>query len=322
MKRIAIFTIVFFYVTSYAQNYSKEVVNLWDQKKPPFNKENIEFKETVDSTGRRFSKISDPVLYIYRKDSQESKGPTILYYPGGGYAIVSIKDEGESRAKRFLEMGFNIVAILKYRLPDSCIVYEQEKVPLADAQKALSLLHQNAEKWGIDENKIAVMGGSAGGHLASSLANLKDSIVAPGVKPENLSHAVSILMYPVISFNLPYRHKGSYKRLLGQKSENQSFLDYYSMENQVSENTPPTFLVHARDDSSVSYQNSIIYRDSLKKYNVPFKYIELEKGGHGFGFNFEKTGGVDWTIELEDWLYKNTSLFENAHSTKENRKFE
>lgn len=310
-KKIAFFTLVFFYVTSYSQNYSKEVVNLWNPIKPPFNKENIDIKETVDSTGRRFSKISNPVLYIYRKEDKESRGPAILYCPGGGYAIVSIKDEGESRAKRLLEMGFNVVAILKYRLPDSSIVYEQEKVPLADAQKSLSLLHQNAEKWGIDENKIAVMGGSAGGHLASSLANLKDRIVAPGVKPKHLSHAVSILMYPVISFNLPYRHKGSYKRLLGKKSENQSFLDYYSMENQVSKNTPPTFLVHAKDDSSVTFQNSIIYRDSLKKYDVPFKYLELEKGGHGFGFNFEKTGGVNWTIELEKWLNNHTSLFKD-----------
>ncbi|MGB8706206.1 MAG: prolyl oligopeptidase family serine peptidase, partial [Gillisia sp.] len=106
----------------------------------------------------------------------------------------------------------------------------------------------------------------------------------------------------------PYRHKGSFKRLLGDKATNQALLNYYSMENQISENTPPTFLIHAKDDSSVTYKNSLIYRDSLKNCNVPVKYVELEKGGHGFGFNFEKTG-LDWTIELKKWLYNHTDLF-------------
>lgn len=304
--------------TSYSQEYTKEVIELW-KKEIPFNKEDIQLKETVDSTGRRISQISNPKLYVYRQKNNKPKGPAIMYCPGGGYAIVSIKNDGENRAKRLLEMGFNVVAILKYRLPDARIVNKQEKIPLMDAQKGLSILHQNAEKWGIDENKIAVMGGSAGGHLASSLANLKDTIVAPGVKAEDLTHAVSILMYPVISFNLPYRHKGSFKRLLGDKSNNQTLLDYYSMENQISENTPPTFLIHSTDDSSVTFHNSLIYRDGLKKYNIPYKYVELEKGGHGFGFNFDKTG-LDWTIELENWLNNQTDLFVKRQTKKATKK--
>lgn len=317
-KDLMIYVVMMLCFTCHSQEYTKEVIELW-KKDIPFNKENIQLKETVDSTGRRISQISDPKLYVYRQKNKGSKGPAIMYCPGGGYAIVSIKADGENRAKLLLKMGFKVVAILKYRLPDPRIVYEQEKVPLIDAQKALSILHKNSEKWGIDVKKIAVMGGSAGGHLASSLANLKDTIVAPGVKPADLTQAVSILMYPVISFNLPYRHKGSFKRLLGDKSTNQAILNYYSMENQISENTPPTFLIHAKDDSSVTYKNSLIYRDSLKKHNVPFKYVELEKGGHGFGFNFEKTG-VDWTIELRNWLYNHTDLFEKKPQKKMSEK--
>ena len=307
-KKLIIYIAMMLCFTSYSQEITKGVIELW-KKEIPNNKENIQLKETGDSSGRRISQISTPKLYVYRQKSNNGTlGPAIMYCPGGGYAIVSIKDDGENRAKRLLKMGFKVVAILKYRLPDPRIVYEQEKIPLMDAQKGLSILHKNSKKWGIDEKKIAVMGGSAGGHLASSLANLKDTIVAPGVKPEDLSQAVSILMYPVVSFNLPYRHKGSFKRLLGDKSTNQALLNYYSMENQISENTPPTFLIHAKNDSSVTYKNSLIYRDSLKKYNVPVKYVELEKGGHGFGFNFEKTG-LDWTIELKKWLYNHTDLF-------------
>jgi acetyl esterase/lipase len=82
------------------------------------------------------------------------------------------------------------------------------------------------------------------------------------------------------------------------------------MENQVSENTPKTFVVHAKDDMVVTYENSTIYCESLKKEGVKYKYLQLDKGGHGFGLNFQKTG-VDWTIELEKWLYKETNLFQN-----------
>lgn len=198
-------------------------------------------------------------------------------------------------------MGFNVVAVLKYRLPDTRIVNEQEKVPLCDAQKALSILYKNARKWKIDKRKIGVKGASAGGHLAACLNNLKDDIIAPGVKPKELSQAFSILRVPVISFNPPLRHKGSYKRLLVDKAVDQNLLDYYSMENQVSSDTPPTFLVYAIDDSSVSYKNSLIYEEQLEKHGIIHRYVQLNKGGHGFGLNRSKVDR-DWVPELKEWV--------------------
>lgn len=300
---------VFLSASSSSQEYMIETIKLWENDSVPFNKENINLNETLDDVGIRYTNISEPAIFVYRNKDIKENGAALLFCPGGGYSQVTIgKTNGESKAQHFLKMGFNVVVVLKYRLPDNRIVYSQEKVPLCDAQKALSIVHQNASSWSVDNNKIAVIGSSAGGHLAASLANLKDYIIAPNVKQAELKHAVSILMYPVVSFNLPYRHKGSFKRLLGNKYEDQSLLDYYSLENQVSENTPPTFIIHAEDDASVVYQNSLIYCESLKKYGVKYKYIQLEKGGHGFGLNFEKTG-VDWTEALEDWLNKETNLF-------------
>ncbi|PQB08926.1 hypothetical protein BST83_00770 [Polaribacter filamentus] len=289
---------------SYAQGYSKEVIELWEEGKVPFNKKNIELEEKIDSENKRFTQISNPVIYLYRKKGVKNIGPALLYCPGGGYGTVSIKvDRGESYARLFFEMGFNVVAVLKYRLPDSRIVNEQEKVPLCDAQKALALMHQSANQWQIDESKIVVMGSSAGGHLAASLANLKSDIVAPGVKLEDLAQAASILMYPVVSFNLPYRHRGSYKRLLIDKASDQVLLDYYSMENQVSSSTPPTFIIHAIDDLSVNYQNSVIYTEQLKKHKIPYKYVQLNKGGHGFGLHRSRVDR-DWIPDLKEWLNK------------------
>ena len=307
-KLVAIVLMVLISSIVYGQDFTTQTVQLWDTQHIPFNKKNIILTETVDSTGRRISQISVPELYIYRKSNTTVNGATLLYIPGGGYAVVSLKNRGESLAKHFLKKGFDVVAVLKYRLPDERIVNQQYKVPLCDAQKALSLLHENSDKWFINKNKIAVMGGSAGGHLAASLANLTDEIIAPGVKPEEVKQAISILLYPVISFNLPYRHKGSYKRLLGEKSEDKSLLNYYSMEQQVSKTTPPTYIIYAVDDASVPYQNSEIYLDKLDDYNIAHGSLKLEKGGHGFGLNFAKTG-VDWTTNLMEWLNGNTDLF-------------
>lgn len=303
-----LFSMLLLSTVSFAQDYSKEVVKVWGVEQIPFNKNNITLKETTDSTGWRISQISEPILYVYRKKNVTSKGAALLFCPGGGYANVSLAKDGEGYANRFLNMGFDVVAILKYRLPDARIVNHQELVPLCDAQKALSLIHQNAKNWQINNNKIAVAGSSAGGHLAASLTNLMDTIVAPGVKRSELKQAVSILMYPVITFNKPQRHNGSYNRLLGDLANNQTLTDYYSMEKQVTKKTPPTFLVHAKDDLVVPLANSIMYLDNLKKIKVPYKYIELEKGGHGFSFDVKRTG-VDWSADLEQWLKNETDLF-------------
>lgn len=309
MKHQIIYLIlVCFSMHSVAQ--TKEIIKLWPDGHIPFNKEKIDLQEKLDAEGKRYSQISEPLLFVYRNDEDEMDGPALLFCPGGGYAVVAIgKDDGEQTARKFLEMGFNTVAILKYRLPDSLIVNSQEKVPLCDAQKALSMMHTKASEWKVDPKKIAVMGGSAGGHLAASLATLSDEIIAPDVSKDQLEFAVSILMYPVISFNEPYRHKGSYKKLLGNELGNQELLDYYSLENQVSTKTPPTFLVHAKDDVGVSYQNSLMYCNALNEKGVKCKYVELEKGGHGFGLSIKRTG-VDWTIPLKTWLVDEVGLLE------------
>jgi acetyl esterase/lipase len=303
-----IFSILLLSTVTYAQDFTKEVVKIWNQTNIPFNKDNITLKEMIDSTGNRISQISEPLLFVYRKKDEKPDGAAVLFCPGGGYTNLSLSNDCEGYATQFFKMGFSVVAILKYRLPDPRIVNHQEIVPLCDAQKGLSLIYQNAKNWQINKSKIATAGSSAGGHLAASLANLNDKIVAPGVKPDELKQAASILLYPVITFNLPKRHSGSYNRLLGDLKNDQSLIDYYSMEKQVTKKTPPTFLVHAKDDETVTYTNSVMYLESLKKNQVVNKYVELEKGGHGFAFNFKKTG-VDWSIALAQWLQKETDLF-------------
>lgn len=290
-----------------AEEINAEEIKLWGDRPIPFNKSTISLEEKMDSTGRRISQISEPRLHIYRRKGMDKAGPTLLYLPGGGYARVVLKDQGAGQARYFLDMGFDVVAFLVYRLPDPHIVEEQHKVPLCDAQKALSLLRATAMEWQIDPDRIAVMGSSAGGHLAASLANLRDQPVAPDLSSRELEHALSILLYPVISFNEPHRHQGSCHYLLGERQEEQKLLDRYSMEQQVSGNTPPTLLIHARDDASVPFENSLIYQEALIEAGVSCSYIELQKGGHGFGFNRARVDR-DWLPEMEAWIRRHMEL--------------
>lgn len=290
--------------TSFSQDYTKEVIELWEGETIPFNKQKIKLKEMTDKDNKRLSQISKPVLFVYRKNEAKKDGAALLYIPGGGYSVISIgTSRGESEAKTFFKMGFQAVAVLKYRLPDNRIVNEQEKVPLCDAQKALAIVHRKASDWGVDRNKIGVKGASAGGHLTASLNNLSDQIIAPGVKADELKQAFSILRAPVITFEQPLAHAGSYKRLLGDKAGDKELLAYYSMEKQVTKNTPPTFVVNATDDASVPYENSVEYVKQLASNGIPHKYVKLGKGGHGFGVSIRKTD-KDWISDLDKWLHE------------------
>lgn len=286
----------------FAKPYTMDVIDIWPGKQIPFNKENIQVLEKLDEENKRFSQISKPQIFLFRNKQANSPGPALLYIPGGGYARVSTgRSRGAGWAKLFFELGFTTVAVLKYRLPDDRIVEQQHKVPLVDAQQALALLHRNAKLWNIDRSKIGLKGSSAGGHLAASLNNLREEDIVDGISKDELVQAFSILRVPVITFTEPYRHNGSYRRLLGSKKNDKSLIQKYSMESQVSSLTPPTFLVYATDDTSVPYQNSEMYIQALAKNEVPYKAVRLEKGGHGFGMNREKVD-KDWLPELKQWV--------------------
>lgn len=291
-------------VSAMAGDYTLEEVKIWPNGQVPLNKTNISLSETLDEQNQRFSRVSEPTIFLFRKSGVTKPGPALLYTPGGGYARVAVgRDRGAEWARLFFDMGFTTVAVLKYRLPDGRIVDEQYKVPLMDAQQALATLHRNAKQWHIDRSKIGVKGASAGGHLAASLSNLRSEILAPGVKPKELRHAFSFLRVPVITFQQPYRHNISVKRLLANQFENADLLQYYSMENQVGPHTPPTFLVFASDDQSVPYQNSLMYAEQLKLHGIEHTAIQLEKGGHGFGLKRDRVD-KDWLPDLKAWVSK------------------
>jgi acetyl esterase/lipase len=173
-----------------------------------------------------------------------------------------------------------------------------------DAMQGMTLIRENAGKWGIDVNKIGVMGFSAGGHLAATLSthHNMEKKASPNGNSQNVKPNFSILIYPVISFQPTISHGGSRDNLLGsEKSE--ELIKYYSNELQVSDETPPAFLVHAMDDTGVPVENSIEYYLALKKKKIPAEMHLYPKGGHGYGMRTEGKGSLaNWPAAMEGWL--------------------
>jgi len=252
----------------------------------------------------RIGKVSIPGYQYFRVANDQIKRPCIIICPGGGYGILAATHEGTDVAAYFNTIGINAI-VLKYRIPNSAHQVNKSIAPLQDAQQAIYLARTNASEWGIDANKMGIMGFSAGGHLASTLATHYEDIKV--ANQENISYRPNfqILIYPVISFN-SYGHMGSRNNLIGPVIlEDQ--VHYFSNEEHINKNTPPAFLVHAKDDQSVVVENAINYYKQLQENQVPSELYLFEKGGHGFGMK-NKTSDVYWPELMKQWLLKNNII--------------
>lgn len=286
-----------FVVNSSAQSYE---VNLWEGIIPN-SIENSTYNEIQvfeDSVLVKVSQVKTPTLTVFKP--QKPNGTTIIICPGGGYAHLAIDKEGYKVAKWLNTLGITAV-VLKYRLPSEKIMIDKTIGPLQDAQEAIRYVRKHKKELTIDENKIGIMGFSAGGHLAASLSiyyNFDSEKNAISAKPN-----FTILIYPVISMDDSITHKGSKKNLLGE-NPSKELQKRFSVEEQTSESQNPTFLVHSTDDKSVPVENSINYYLALKESKVPVEMHLYEKGGHGFGLGKENTSQF-WTKDCENWLKMN-----------------
>ena len=243
--------------------------------------------------------ITRPTLSMYQPKGKNT-GAAVIICPGGGYGVEAAGHEGADVAKKFTEMGITAF-VLKYRLPNEQAMLNKEIGPVQDAQRALQLVRENAAKWHIEKNKIGIMGFSAGGHLASTAGTHFKTTYIDNPKGTSLRPDFMILVYPVISFTDSIGHIGSRDNLLG-KNPSQEKIYEYSNETQVTPQTPPTFLVHAKDDP-VKVQNSLAFAAALKKNNVPVEMYLYEKGGHGYGM-YNKTSKVRWMDLVQQWMRK------------------
>ena len=251
---------------------------------------------------------ADPVLtaYIQQNSIQGLEKRTgILLCPGGGYANISPR-EGEPIALELLAMGCNVF-VLKYSVKPI-----QFPAQLREVAAAMEQIHANAEAWSVDPQKIAIMGFSAGGHLAAHYTNAYNIPEVRAVFPESKQVQASILGYPVISAEALCGHMGSFRNLTGETDPfDQAFIEKFSCHLLVSEQTPPAFIWHTAADTVVPVVNSLLYAKALAEKKIPFSLHIYPHGPHGLATvdgqtNATLAPGVEmartWLPELKTWL--------------------
>lgn len=278
-----------------------KVLDIWNGKIPGAIP-NTDFVQTVDSADNwiKMRFITDPTMDMYQASSEKSTGTAVIICPGGGYWGLAIEHEGKQVAQWFNSLGITAF-VLKYRLPDNSIMVNKSIGPMQDGQEAIRMVRRHAKEWGINPDKIGIMGFSAGGHLASTLSThfnekVYDSIDTISARPD-----FSLLIYPVVSMDSTITHWGSRVFLLGS-NPSQELVNRFSNELQVSSETPPAFLVHSMDDSTVPVQNSINYALALRKLNIPCELHIYESGGHGYGLGRSTDTESTWPEACRKWL--------------------
>lgn len=233
-------------------------------------------------------------LTIYLPDAQKATGRAVVCCPGGGYAHLAMDHEGHQWATFFNNQGIALI-VLKYRMP-----HGNPAVPVSDAEQALRVVRQYATELHIDRNNVGIMGFSAGGHLASTVATHSKGDAAPNFQ---------ILFYPVITMDMGYTHKGSHDNLLGSLSDSKKDqkemrrLEFeYSNELQVNRTTPRAFIALSDDDKTVPAANGFGYYQQLYKHDVPASLHIYPTGGHGWGYRESFAYHYQMVFELKAWL--------------------
>lgn len=236
----------------------------------------------------------DATITVHRP--AKPNGAAMVICPGGGYGGLVMSAEGHGIAAWLNLHGITGV-VLQYRLPQG-----RAMVPLLDAQRALRTVRARAGEWGLDPQRIGIIGFSAGGHLASTAgthfdagdAQAADPVARVSCRPDFM-----VLVYPVISMG-EKGHAGSRKNLLGAEPAPEK-IALFSNELQVTAQTPPAFLAHAVDDKVVPPENSRMFAEALKAHGVEAQYLELPSGGHGLS-GYKGPSWEAWQAQSLEWL--------------------
>ena len=267
-----------FATASYGQTQTPIDIALWPNGA---TEKNTDEGKACDES----QQIFQPSIRVFLPEGR-STGRAVIICPGGGYYTLAYGHEGYDYASYFTHQGIALV-VLKYRMP-----HGNHRVPLADLCEAMRTVKAHALEWGINPDDIGVMGFSAGGHLASTLATHY---------PQELKPAFQILFYPVISMDTTITHRGSRDNLIGQNPDPQ-LVDCYSNELQVDADTPRAFIALSDDDNVVPVENSLHYYTALHRHHVPVSLHIYPTGGHGWGYQETFRFKNEVHNALADWL--------------------
>ena len=231
-------------------------------------------------------KADSAKVWVYLPKKEEATGRVVVICPGGGYSHLAMGHEGHDWAPFFNNMGIAAV-VLKYRLP-----HGDRKVPVGDAEEAMKLVRRNAKNWNINPDDVGIMGSSAGGHLASTIATQSTGEAAPNFQ---------ILFYPVITMMPDITHKGSHDCFLGPDAKKKEELKY-SNDLHVSRITPRAFIALSDDDEGVLPANGVNYYVELYRHDVPATLHVYPSGGHGWGNRDSFMFHNEMQLDLKAWL--------------------
>ncbi len=261
-------------------------------------------REKVEDRGFSWiTRVQEPAIEVYLPTKKFATGQAVIICPGGGYSGLAYSYEGTDVARYLSSTGVAAI-VLKYRLPSADSSIEPHQTPLLDAKRAMRLVRARASGWNIDPARIGIMGFSAGGHLAATLGtqfDAGDPAAADPIERERSRPDFMILMYPVISFVDAAAHTGSRRMLLGETPD-PALVTRYSAELQVKDDTPPTFIVHASNDTGVPVENALLMYRALRQKKIPAELHVLSEGGHGFGLALDNPHVASWAESLTRWL--------------------
>jgi acetyl esterase/lipase len=301
MRFKSIFLLSLILINFSAQSQDFEMP-LWGEEIPNYQ-ETEELETRVQKDILKITNVKKPGIDVFLPSERNRNGQAVIICPGGGYTILCYDWEGTDVAKWYNSQGI-VAVVLKYRLPLAKSNIESHKSPILDAQRAIRVVRSNAKEWGVDAQKIGVMGFSAGGHLAATVsthfddkyAEATDSIDYLSARPD-----FSILVYPVVTLKSDYTDNGSRNKLL-RFNLDEELITHFSNELHVNANTPPTFIMHSSNDSIVPVQNSLQYYQTLIENKVEAEMHLYPIGGHGYALAQDNDYLSAWTNELKAWL--------------------
>jgi acetyl esterase/lipase len=273
---------------------ARQVSSLWPEGVPGA-KPDGGTERLVD--GRVYN-VQIPSLTYVPPAPGTANGAAVIVCPGGAYARLAVVNEGEGVAAQLQSRGV-ATFILKYRLLEY-----GHPAPLQDVLRAVRTVRSRAGEFGVHADRIGVMGASAGGHLAAAAATLFDAEEGRTGAPLDSTSArpdFAALLYPVITMHPPLTHAESRRNLLGSKPD-AATIDRLSVERQVTPQTPPVFLVHTAEDTSVPLENSLRFFEALRRNGVPAELHFYERGRHGFGTTAGLGPASGWIDRWIEWM--------------------
>jgi acetyl esterase/lipase len=277
---------------------AQESIRLWPENKMP-NSKGMALEEL--NANERITQVGTPRIEALFPSTAENKGAAVVICPGGGYQRLAYVGAGLQLAKWFNTFGVTAFVLI-YRLPTSPDLIDRNVAPLQDAQRAVRMVRANAARWGIQPQKIGVMGTSAGGHLAATVSTRTEDVSAIGDSLDAFSFRPDfmILISPVITLGKD-THAGSRDNLLGP-NPSPALVAKYSNERQVNKSTPPAFLVHAVDDKVVPMQNSLLFHSALVENGINASLHVFPHGAHMIALRDNPGSTALWTALCEAWL--------------------